>query len=478
MNNHLTRRHFLATTSAVVPATMFSRSLFPHDTAQPAAPFVRRDIGNLLETDQVIVSYNNAIKNMKALPYTNELSWDYQAAIHGTNLLSSCHIPNFLPAWNTCEHSSIFFWSWHRMYLYWFERIIRQMAPDPTWALPYWNYSNLWERQLPPMFKNPSSYLYDATRGGWNTVGSGANSFGPSDVATAGLGYSAFYAAQSALECVPHNQVHIMMQGNMGQVCQAALDPIFYLHHANIDRLWDQWLAQGGRADPVGDISWSSKTYTFFDENRKQVKMSACDILRAAQQLNYTYENECSQVNDYCYTLCVYCWWISYCCVQTLDLPPINLGPGTVSVPIGVLDDQYWQAIQRHEFVTLQLSDVQALHQPGASWEVYVGLPEGLDPYPESSYYVGSVVLFAVGIRDAGHHGEFQPANFNLVINRAVLATQRGAPLMLTFVPHGPLIDGKPSRPEVRAIVNIGKVAIAIGKEQQVPPNVGPPTHD
>ncbi len=77
-------------------------------------------------------------------------------------------------------------------------------------------------------------------------------------------------------------------------------------------------------------------------------------------------------------------------------------------------------------------------------------------------------MLFGVGVHD--EHGGF--ANFNLVINRAVLGTQKGSPLSLTFVVHGPLIDGKPSQPEVRALVNIGNIAIAIGKE--VGPSVNP----
>ena len=408
---------------------------------------------------------------MQALPYTNPCSWAYQAAIHGTSLAGN------LPGWNTCQHGTPFFWSWHRMYLYWFERIIRKMASDPNWALPYWNYSYLPERQLPPMFRDPTGApeLYVANRGtGWNN-GTAALPAWAVDY-SGGFTYTAYYNAQSSIEGVPHSAIHGAIGGWMGSVPTAAQDPIFYLHHANIDRLWDQWLAQGGRSDPTADSTWTGKVFTFFDETCSKVTMSACEILRAAQQLNYMYENECNQVNDYCY-FCYYCWWVVYCCVTLLDLPPLNLGPGIVSVPIGVLDDQYWQAIQRYELVTLQLNNVQALHQPGASWQVYVGLPSGAEPYPESQYYVGSVTLFGAGIHDEGHNGEFHPANFNLVINRAVLATQKGAPLTLTFVPSGPLINGKPSQPEVKALVNIGSVSLAIGKQEQVPPNVGPPAH-
>ncbi|WP_369420946.1 tyrosinase family protein [Algibacter mikhailovii] len=32
----------------------------------------------------------------------------------------------------------------------------------------------------------------------------------------------------------------------MGVHGTAALDPIFFLHHANIDRMWDAWNITGG----------------------------------------------------------------------------------------------------------------------------------------------------------------------------------------------------------------------------------------
>jgi hypothetical protein len=45
----------------------------------------------------------------------------------------------------------------------------------------------------------------------------------------------------------------------------------------------------------------------------------------------------------------------------------------------------------------------------------------------------------------------------------------------LTFVPHGILIDGKPSRPKVNSPVRVGSVSIGIGSsKQQQPPKVTP----
>jgi len=40
-----------------------------------------------------------------------------------------------------------------------------------------------------------------------------------------------------------HNQVHVWVGGDMFNVPTAPNDPVFFLHHANVDRLWAQWQA-------------------------------------------------------------------------------------------------------------------------------------------------------------------------------------------------------------------------------------------
>ena len=39
-----------------------------------------------------------------------------------------------------------------------------------------------------------------------------------------------------------HNQVHLFFSGHLGNVPSASNDPIFFLHHANIDRMFEMWL--------------------------------------------------------------------------------------------------------------------------------------------------------------------------------------------------------------------------------------------
>ncbi|MFE9779490.1 tyrosinase family protein [Streptomyces sp. NPDC005775] len=41
-----------------------------------------------------------------------------------------------------------------------------------------------------------------------------------------------------------HNLVHGWVSGNMGDVLSAPNDPVFFLHHANVDRIWTVWQKQ------------------------------------------------------------------------------------------------------------------------------------------------------------------------------------------------------------------------------------------
>jgi tyrosinase len=464
MSKSFTRRRFIVTAGAAA-STVLGSSLFNLDTVM-AATYIRRNVGGMTASDPVLVSYRKAIKAMKLLPDSNPLSWVYQAAIHG--ILG----PALHTSWKTCEHGTPYFWSWHRMYLYWFERIIRKMSGDSSWALPYWDYVSPSYRHLPAPFRDASSELYLANRGpGWNA---GTASYAAWQVdPTSGNSFVDFFSGQSGLESNPHDNVHIYMGGAMGNPSTAAPDPIFYVHHSNIDRLWNLWLAQGGgRHDPLSTASWRNKSYTFFDENGNPVNMKTCDILRCADQLNYTYEGEPTQVKEYCGVVIKF---PIYYLIQEILIrwpgPPVELKEGEVSIPINIKEFRQRLAPlaeNQNEPLLLELNNVEAERSPGVGWEVYLGLPPNAAPNPEGPYFVGTVALFSAGIREHAH-GDFQPAHFSFKINKVMAASLRSNQdqLRLTFVPSGPLIDGKPSRPKVQAPVRIGAVNISIGREKE-----------
>src|SRR5579864_1616277 len=464
MSMQFTRRRFLATAGAAA-TTALGSSIFNLDTVW-AAPYTRRNLGGMTASDPVLVAYAKAIKAMKLLPTTNPLSWAYQAAIHRTTL-SGSH-----PAWNTCEHGTHFFWSWHRMYLYWFERIIRKMSGDSSWALPFWDYESASERTLPVPFRDPSSELYTSNRGfGWNA---GTASFPAAHVdPSAGMAMIPFFSAQSSIESNPHDNVHVDVGGWMGSIPTAAQDPVFYVHHANIDRLWNLWLALGGgRTDPLTDIPWKTNSYIFFDENGNEVHMTACDILRCAEQLNYTYEGEPAEVKEYCLRIIpfpVYYWLIQV--LIPWPGPPIELTEQEVTAPIefSQLRDRLPQLLQSNtETVVLEVNNVEADREPGVVWEVFLGGPPNAPANVDSPFFLGTISLFSTGIRSQSH-GEYKPGHFTFPLRRALEVAMKSnqQKLLLRFVPTGPLIDGKPTPAKVQSPVRIGSVSIALAHQQE-----------
>jgi tyrosinase len=317
------------------------------------------------------------------------------------------------------------------------------------------------------MFRDPASDLFVVQRN--PSMNSGAGSLPPWAVDySAGLAQPNFNSASSSFEGLPHNVVHGQVGGWMGSVPTAAQDPIFYLHHCNMDRLWNLWLAQGGgRIDPVFDNTWKNTKYTFFDEEGAQVEMTACEILRAAQQLHYVYEGEPPQVNDYCLPIIKFPPILfEKELIARLPVPPITLGPEAVSVPIELKEIKQRLGLlaeSKKAIVFLELDGVEAERQPGVAWQVYLGLPPNTTPPEESPYLVGALALFGQGIRDESHD-KFEPAHFAFPINRAILAGFKAnlERWTITFVPRGILIDGKPSQPKVESPVRIAGVSLTV----------------
>ena len=467
MKKQFTRRWFLATAGAVASVAILRPSLFEGGRAL-AAPFVRRDIGGLSASDPIIVSYRKAIAAMRLLPNSNPRSWAYQAAIHGTTLPGPP-----LTAWNTCQHGNYFFWSWHRMYLYYFERIIRKMSGDATWTLPYWNWSTASQRHLPPMFRDVSSELYTSHRN--SAINNGTGSLPGFDVDySSAFAQTNFTTASSNafLQGSPHGAVHVDIGGWMHDVPTAGQDPIFYLHHCNIDRLWNLWLAQGGgRTDPLSDNPWKNTLFTFFNETGAQVQMKGCDVLRAADQLNYTYGGEPAQVNEYCPRI-INPWWIYEIMILIRwPIPEIILREEAITIDLDI--KQYRQrigTIAESKDQTLLLGmDVEAERQPGVVWEVYVGAPRGnLERDVKNPFYVGNVVLFGSGIHSQAHD-KFEPAHFSFPLNRAMQAALKANEdkVPVTFAAHGPLIDGKLSTPKVESPVRISNLTLSVETQKR-----------
>jgi tyrosinase len=104
------------------------------------------------------------------------------------------------------------------------------------------------------------------------------------------------------LEGLPHNQVHNCVgggfNGTQGFMLNflSPVDPIFFLHHANIDRLWDVWTRKQAAFRlptlPEGNdlAAWSNEAFLFFvDERNHPVKSTAGDYATIGD-FNYDYQ--------------------------------------------------------------------------------------------------------------------------------------------------------------------------------------------
>lgn len=132
-------------------------------------------------------------------------------------------------------HMGISFLSWHREYLVKLEA--RLMAINPLVTIPYWNWVED-RTAIPPQLTNPTDLAdWGVTRG---------SSFNGSSLATAAnvaslMAITNFASFSSTLEAVPyHNRLHGLVGGTMGLSTSPA-DPLFWLHHGFIDKLWADW---------------------------------------------------------------------------------------------------------------------------------------------------------------------------------------------------------------------------------------------
>ena len=468
MSTQASRREFLKAAGAAASIGVLGGSLLTSEAF--AAPLgVRRNVGGMSATDPVLLTYRKAIKAMKALPASDPRSWSYQAAIHGT------FTTPVQTAWNTCQHNALFFWSWHRMYLYWFERIVRKMAGDcePCWTLPYWDWASPTQRQVPSMFRDPASELFETNRNPAMNSGAGSLSAGAVNY-TSAFALTNFVSASGSLSGGAHGAVHVGVGGFMGSVPTAAQDPIFYLHHANVDRLWNLWLAQGGRSDPLADATWKSTKFTFFDENAIEIQMTSCQVLRCAEQLYYTYEGEPDQVREYCERFRFpWPWAFELVELKRFPFPPIELGPKPTNIDLPIADIRKQMASlarAKNQTLLLELNDVVADRPPAIIWEVHLGATGTAELQSESPSFLGTIALFGEGIRNEAHgdHG-FTPAHFAFpILGKLVERVAGGADrVRLTFVPRGILIDGKPEPARSEAPVRIGRVSLSVETQKE-----------
>jgi tyrosinase len=160
-----------------------------------------------------------------------------------------------------CRHGSPpgsdpLFLPWHRAYLYLFELALRDQVATAT--LAWWDWSSPGSQRagIPAAFAQPSDAtgqpnpLYKASvqpaaQQNGQPQETSRQPGNPAELPTAEqirtiLSLRSFSDFTTQIEDV-HNSVHGWTGGTMGLIPWAAYDPIFWAHHANIDRLWRIW---------------------------------------------------------------------------------------------------------------------------------------------------------------------------------------------------------------------------------------------
>jgi tyrosinase len=132
------------------------------------------------------------------------------------------------------------FLAWHRRYLRSFEQRLQRAAPKVT--IPYWDWTTA--RAIPAALSDPSLLA------SWSVA---RGQFDKTLLPTAALvnqvlALTPFTSFQSQLEAI-HGPVHNAVGGDMA-TAHSPSDPLFFLHHANIDRLWAKWETTPRAADP------------------------------------------------------------------------------------------------------------------------------------------------------------------------------------------------------------------------------------
>jgi tyrosinase len=440
-----------------------------------------------------ILWYARGVKAMKARALNDPTGWRFFGAIHGIDqglwqqlgyLSSSDPMPSSADIstyWNQCQHGSWYFLPWHRGYLLAVEAMVRdavvKLGGPADWALPYWNYFKPNENQLPPAFASANwpdgtgdNPLFVPQRYGPNNDGNvnvpmdqvNLNALGDPDFtgdASGGspgfggvdTGFSHNGQVHGGIETQPHDQVHVSVGGGdpetglpglMSDPDTAGLDPIFWLHHANIDRLWEVWRQNPSTdvdpTDPnwingpaaVGDpaftmpmpggVSW---TYTPGD-------------LSDLSKLNYTYDDvsppagtpqlvtRLQRLGVNMATAAAPVRSTAMAGPKTVEL----LGANTQSLRVTGTDARTSLTLDAavKSKVTTSLESAAAAARPApdriflnlenvrgandaTSFNVYINVPEGDDPTKHPELKAGTIALFGVRkatMADAQHAGD------------------------------------------------------------------------
>jgi tyrosinase len=294
---------------------------------------VRKDVRNLTSTEKQ--NYIKAVKALKAdiSPRTGRSIYDEFILWHSNATVtmdSSDPNPIRAPeALRNAAHQGPVFLPWHRYFLSQFERQLQRKVPGVF--IPYWDWtkdsanpgaSPIWADDFLGGNGDPNDNYVVKTgpfaMGQWTIVDNAGNpaslrrEFGlpprpqtlpnQAEVDTA-LGETPYdnspwnatsspshrnrlEGAEGFPEIQLHNRVHAWIGGTMSTVQVSPGDPVFFLHHANVDRIWALWQERNRRElyQPIqGGPSGHNVADFMYPWDGQATRLRA----RPAQVLNY-----------------------------------------------------------------------------------------------------------------------------------------------------------------------------------------------
>ncbi|HEY3815182.1 MAG TPA: tyrosinase family protein [Caulobacteraceae bacterium] len=254
-----TRRQALAVAALLSLAP--GARVFAQDAA--AKPLrLRRNLKGMSRSDPDLQALRIGIKKMRASG-----AWQRQIELH-----ADMH-------W--LHHSSWRFLPWHRLQVLHMERLIARASGKDDFAMPYWDWS---DDILPAQFVNDDvlshegrecgvkesiakfcaaneTSLTDRSKNDFSTFfGKPRAADQPRDSDTPG-GEQHF---SGSCEWSGHNLIHSFIGGDMGVLETAPNDPLFWVHHANVDRAWAAWSGRHSPSDYAD--AWNVEALQGFED--------------------------------------------------------------------------------------------------------------------------------------------------------------------------------------------------------------------
>jgi tyrosinase len=196
-----------------------------------------------------VAALEDAYTKMQAMSESDNRGWIYWAEAHGYNRFECWHHARQ----GNDQFVYDLFLPWHRAYLLFFDNAARDQNAEAI--LPWWDWTSDDSHQngLPLAYRTGGAALESGPMPAINgqparrTTRNPSNPSGlPSDQQVQNLiDLTDFRDFSNQLQDV-HDGVHGWVGGDMGSIGTSAFDPVFWAHHAMIDRIWYLWQLKHG----------------------------------------------------------------------------------------------------------------------------------------------------------------------------------------------------------------------------------------